>query len=546
VGALHGGQVGTAEKDDIFESGRVVADRYRILRLLGQGGMGVVYEAEHIALEKRMALKVLTPERSGKRESISRLLKEARSTASIGHPGIVEIFDVNVEEDVAFIGMELLKGEELSQRIHRDAPLDESLVIQLGVELADAVAAAHEHGITHRDLKPDNIFLVERRRNAVALKILDFGLAKLAQPIDAVSLQTQSSDILGTPLYMSPEQMVSSKNVDGRTDIYAMGVILYECLAGSPPYNPESFASLVLMVTSEDPSPLAELRPDISPKLVAIVEKAMARDKEDRFQTATALADALLDLQGEGGGPLPSNRTGRAVSPPPSNDEIRGMPSDPLAPGELPTLPSDADADAGTLESKEEAPAQAAPAASLEPSVRSAPATGSRHWLPAVGALAVALLLVAAFLLWPDSEQEQDDSTTAIGGGTVAATTNDTGTAPGLELPVGDADLGGISSSSDGGGSATRPRRVHFTTTPPGAEIHVDGEVRCTTPCDAELGTEPVTITASLRGHETGVARLEPPFPDDVALTLQRVRRPTGQRPTGTRQGNDLPPLRAR
>ena len=276
--------------------------------------MGVVYEAEHVELGRRVALKTLLPEDVDNEVALSRFFQEARSAASIGHPGIVETFDLGQDDEgVVFIAMEMLWGEELGSRIKAEQPLDQAFVIRAGCELADAVAAAHARGIVHRDLKPQNVFLASKGRQRDIVKVLDFGLAKLTESDGTRDSITRSGEIFGTPLYMAPEQLRDAKDVDLRTDVYAIGVILYEALAGVPPFTAETFSEIVLKVACDPPAPLTDFRSDLDPALIAIVDRALAKDRDERFRSTDELRDDLEAL-------LPSSdapRTPRSAPPRP-------------------------------------------------------------------------------------------------------------------------------------------------------------------------------------------------------------------------------------
>jgi serine/threonine-protein kinase len=230
-----------------------------------------------------------------------RFMGEARAAGGLNHPGIVEVVDLDHDGDVHYIAMERLEGEELLARIERESPLPIRFVARIGADIADAISAAHAHTpkIVHRDLKPQNVILARKGPQRDVVKIVDFGIAKLLEAESLEQSLTRSGEIYGTPLYMSPEQLRNSKEVDERTDIYSIGVMLYQALAGVTPFRGESFSSLVVSITSETPAPLRELRPQIPVALAAVVERAMARDKHDRFPSGAALRDALLPFADE-------------------------------------------------------------------------------------------------------------------------------------------------------------------------------------------------------------------------------------------------------
>jgi eukaryotic-like serine/threonine-protein kinase len=275
--------------------GRVFKGRYRLGDPLGRGGMGTVYEVEHLTTGRRLAMKVLRAEVARRPEIVRRFLAEARTAAAVCHPAIVQIVDLDQEDDLHFIVMERLVGEELAARMRRLGPLPIPFVIHLGTALADGISAAHRHvpRVIHRDLKPENVFLARADDQSETIKILDFGIAKLIEPDELEPSLTLTGEVYGTPVYMSPEQLRSTRDVDERTDLYAIGVILYQALAGRLPFVASSFADLILQVNTQTPPPLAQLRPDVPAPLAQVVERAMARQRDDRPATAAELSAAL-------------------------------------------------------------------------------------------------------------------------------------------------------------------------------------------------------------------------------------------------------------
>ncbi len=272
---------------------------YSIVRELGRGGMGEVYEAEHTGLGKRVALKVMNrlDEDDTARQ---RFLLEGRAAATIRHENIVDVTDVGVHDGVPFLVMELLAGESLALHIDREAPLDARRIADLMVPVAGALAAAHDAGVLHRDVKPENIFLSRTRRGAVVPKVVDFGVSRVGAITDSDSQRlTHSANLIGTPRYLAPESVLGARNAVPASDQYALGVVLYECATGAHPFTEESLFSLlwsILQATFPRPS---EVRPGVDPAFEAVILRAMQRDAVDRFPSMRALAEALLPFASE-------------------------------------------------------------------------------------------------------------------------------------------------------------------------------------------------------------------------------------------------------
>jgi hypothetical protein len=274
--------------------GQIIGN-YRVVAELGRGGMGVVYRAEHVQLGRPAALKVLLPQMSSDAQIVQRFFNEARAASSIDHPGIVEVYDFGRHTDgSAYLVMELLKGESLDHRLMRPiAPLEAASLI---AQVAGALAAAHARGIIHRDLKPDNIFLVpnELLPGGIQVKLLDFGIAKLADE-RASGFRTQTGVLIGTPAYMSPEQCMGRPDLDHRTDLYAVGCILFHMLCGRPPFYSEQGTGVMIAMHLRDPVPdPRSLAPHLPPALVGIMLRLLEKDPAARFQSAQELRQALV------------------------------------------------------------------------------------------------------------------------------------------------------------------------------------------------------------------------------------------------------------
>jgi serine/threonine-protein kinase len=301
---------------------------YRIVSKLGEGGMGVVYRAEHPLLQRKAAVKLLHPEMSNNPEFVQRFFNEARSATLIEHPGIVDVFDFGHHASgCAFILMEFLEGESLAGRLAAHRRQSASWVISIGKQIASACSAAHDSAIVHRDLKPDNIFLVPDRDqgHGIRVKVLDFGIAKLATE---AGLKTRTGVVMGTPAYMSPEQCRSAGHVDHRADIYSLGCILYEMLCGRSPFASEgsSLAQIISAHMFEEPTPPRTIEPSVPVELEAVILRAIAKQPEDRQasmqQLSTELARCAASATDEVSASA-SNQLPRAFAGPMTGDSGR-------------------------------------------------------------------------------------------------------------------------------------------------------------------------------------------------------------------------------
>ena len=270
---------------------------YRILSKIGTGGMGAVYLAEHPLIGKKVALKVIHHELAGNREVVQRFFQEAKVVNTIGNEHIVEIHDFGVTpENDHFYIMEYLEGQTLAAVVSKEKTLDVMRALHVGAQIASALSAAHVAGVIHRDLKPDNIMLMKRLGDPDFVKVLDFGLAKMFAAGSTV--KTAAGVLLGTPQYMSPEACESKRDIDHRTDVYALGILLFQMMTGVLPFDGESMGEvLVKQVTALPPAPRA-LNPRIPPSVEQILLRCLAKPVEARFQSMLALREALLDPEG--------------------------------------------------------------------------------------------------------------------------------------------------------------------------------------------------------------------------------------------------------
>jgi len=287
-----------AKPSQTLAIGEVVADKYRIERLLGSGGMAEVYAAINIRTERRVALKWILPALAASNEVLARFRREALAAGRINHPNVVTIFDVVEHQGSACLVMELLSGETLADRMKRTGPMAFVEAVAIMLPAMRGVAAAHAHGVIHRDLKPDNIFLCEDADGSIRdCKVLDFGVSKLTVADAATTGDiTLSGNVVGTPEYMAPEQVRAGRHADHRIDVYSLGVVFYEMLAGRPPFVGEHFSGLMLDIMQRDPPQLSSLRTDVPRRLAGVIHRALARDLEKRYPDMASFINSVEDV----------------------------------------------------------------------------------------------------------------------------------------------------------------------------------------------------------------------------------------------------------
>jgi len=306
-----------------------VVGKYKVREQIGEGGMGVVYRAEHLMLSSPVAIKILLPQFTTQPAVVERFFTEAKATGQIQHPGIVQIFDYGrLEDQRAYIVMELLRGETLTEfHARRGHVLEPSLAAQIGIQLLSALEAAHIRDIVHRDIKPDNIYLVRdlTAPGAIRVKILDFGIAKL------LGDRRREEVIVGTPCYMAPEQCRGAEAIDARADLYAVGCILFELLTGRRPFDAESPREIMAMQLYQPPPRLHDFMPALPAELDALLAKMLAKAPDERTPSAAWALAALervtlpplvtevpLNVAAPTGMPAVRPATGKAAAEPPS------------------------------------------------------------------------------------------------------------------------------------------------------------------------------------------------------------------------------------
>lgn len=279
--------------------GQVIAGRYSLVRLLGDGGMGAVYKAEDNVLRRFVAIKLLHPAAAANPAAVERFLREAQAAASIGHPNIIEILDFGESDGKPYLVMEYLRGRSLAEVLHSDGPLSIRQACAVATHALAGLQAAHDRGILHRDLKPANLMLVVRFGDRSFVKLLDFGFAALVGTATASDRNlTPARTLVGTPAYAPPERLRGDDRRDPRTDLYALGVVLYEMLAGVRPFEASTFSELARKVQNDPPPALRLYRPDVPQSLERVIQHALAKRPDDRYPKAEAFAQALVPFGG--------------------------------------------------------------------------------------------------------------------------------------------------------------------------------------------------------------------------------------------------------
>jgi serine/threonine-protein kinase len=279
-----------------LEIGRVLDGKYELVRLLGEGGMGAVYEAQHKLIGRRLAVKFLHPQYATSPDVVTRFHREAQAAARIGHENIIEVTDMGQAEDGSpYIVMEFLEGTDVRGLLDEVGIVPLKRAAHIMIQALSALQAAHNVGIIHRDLKPENIFLLQKGNNPDYVKLLDFGISKFkALETDNARALTQTGTVLGTPHYMSPEQARGDQSISSRSDIYAMGVILYQMVTGHLPFDAPNYNALLIKILTEEPPRPEVLNPELPQELIDTIDRAMSRDENQRFATCDEFRRYLL------------------------------------------------------------------------------------------------------------------------------------------------------------------------------------------------------------------------------------------------------------
>ncbi|HEY8944524.1 MAG TPA: protein kinase [Polyangiaceae bacterium] len=505
--------------------GEIAAGRYKVLRRLGEGGMGRVYLAEHVAIQKQIALKVLRAEYADKGEIVTRFQQEAISASRIKHPNVLDVFDFGrLEDGCFFLAMEYLEGHDLADEMKRRRTLDGVTSVRVALEICRALGAAHAKGVVHRDLKPENVFLQRTDDGGQLVKIVDFGIALLRNNEQAAADSkhrrlTRTGMIFGTPEYMAPEQ-AAGKHADQRADIYALGIMLYEMCTGAVPFTGETFLSVLARHLSDAPPPMSALTPELtaSPQLQAIVFKALAKDPAERYQTMGELAQALAAtpegaLVARGALPAGGNpSSGGFVPPSPSNPTAPefGVVSKPPA-----AVAASGPRHAATLPRGSGDPARRAET-QLGAEAASESARGPRAIGPAsiaAGAILTAAALGAFFVFGRPSGTSPGAATTGEPSRSPAVSA--TPSAPGAALAAASA------APSPSTAAANPGIKLFVATEPEGATLAKNGFQVCdATPCDVLAEQNETLELEAVKGSLRGKARVLAQRDQKVSIKL--------------------------
>jgi serine/threonine-protein kinase len=366
----------------VVEVGQIISSKYKLLRLLGDGGMGSVYEAEHLRLGTHVAIKVLHSDLARRSGLIERFLQEARVSAQIRSPHVVHVTDVEATPDgIAYLVMDLLHGEPLSTVEKRERTLPVGTACEYALQILQALEAAHSLGVIHRDLKPDNVFVTFEGGKPV-IKLIDFGIAKLKRAEGATAKNlTVAGTLMGTPEYMAPEQAYSAADIDVRADIYSVGVMLYEMLSGQTPAQGEDPRVVVLKVERGEVVPLVHLAPSVPPEVAGLVHRAMAPRPEMRFSSAAEMRLALVAVM-SGKRPPTAQLGAASLAPAPPPAQFGAASLAPSPPFVAPPAPAPAPLGTGTVMGAPAAAALAGHGSGPPPQLAQRPGTGTVRAAP--------------------------------------------------------------------------------------------------------------------------------------------------------------------
>jgi serine/threonine-protein kinase len=506
--------------------GRLVAGRYRVIKPLGEGGMGQVYLAEHEAIEKKVALKVLRPEYSRKEDIVTRFQQEAISASRIKHPNVLDVFDFGqLDSGEAFLAMEFLEGHDLSDELAKVKIMSPARALHVALQICRALGAAHARGVVHRDMKPDNVFL-QRAGDEEVVKIVDFGIAQLRTTEEAAKSQpqrkrlTKTGMIFGTPEYMAPEQ-AGGRNADLRVDIYAVGVILYEMFTGAVPFTGESFMEVLTATVTQPPPPMRTMNPElgIGPELEAVIMRTLSKNPAERPSSMNELAAALIATpEGSlftrpGSGSIPD---GRASAFPPAMTGPGTAAQFGTAPARG-TVPVAAQAESRGTEAfgtPTAARGKTTPLAGQAATVVPARSPSIGLVLSSLAFVAVALGLGGYAVFGHKSAEPAAQTITPEPGPVVAPATPSTPTPTPSVAPVAAALVAPVT-------APPAEVRLHVVTDPPQATVTKAGfQVCASTPCDVSVPRNEGVQLDAQKGALRGQVKILPQEDQTVTITL--------------------------
>ncbi len=529
----------------------ILAGRYRMLEQIGQGGMGSVWRAEHTSLKTPVAVKLLNPKLANDASLRARFLREAQSAAALQSVHIVRILDHGVDDDIPYIAMEYLHGESLRSRLHRGGALSQGAAARIFAGVCRGIARAHRAGIVHRDLKPDNIFITKDDELGEIAKVVDFGIAKLLDDAklgdgDATEgLATQTGTVLGTPYYMSPEQLRGRKTIDGRSDLWSLSVIAFECMTGARPFVADAIGELVLTICSKPP-PIPSEVATVPAGFDAWFARGVGVEPDDRYQTIHELAKALAGVLAPGDQWLPSEPEPTASSPGATSRKsvtsgiVPPGGGDKLSSGEMATATSaPVTGDSKVIKqalAKGDLDGGKAGTSSTGDKVPSA--THSTHEITAGTALPkrsnVGLIVGAAAVL------------VAVGGGAYVFGGAGSQASPGTSATTAPAALPiptATATTSAAGPAPTQPTvavasasaevdrtvTITFETTPPGAEVVRAGKKLgvALDPLTFDKGDQEITVSLRKPGFVTKEVKVIPDKTRSIQVELVRAARPS-------------------
>ncbi len=455
--------------DAPVEVGQILAGKYRIDRVLGAGGMGVVVAATHVHLDQRVAIKFLLPAALANADVVARFQREARAAVKIQSEHVARVIDVGtLESGAPYMVMEYLEGVDLSQRIAEERTLPVADVVRFVLEACEALAEAHAAGIVHRDLKPANLFLARRADKTSMVKVLDFGISKSNVAGSGGITSTQA--VMGSPYYMSPEQLMSAKHVDHRADIWSLGIVLYEALVGTPPYVGDTMPEIVAQILQAGAPSVRAKRPDVPAELDAIVARCLSKDASTRYRDVAELATALVPFSADGARSMEriSRVLGSSVRPP-----------SPSISGAEPAVTSDA---RGGTVAMPRAASISNPAQSAWGATQAGIPRKSNAWMFIAGGVGVVAIGAIGVVAWSSSSKPKD----AAPASGVVVSVEATSSASLPSIPVPPSATIAIATAT---ASAALPPTID--TTP----VHVAG-IKPTKPSASVAATKP-TVTAS-------------------------------------------------